>query len=254
MDVNGSVALITGGASGLGRATARHLFEAGASVCILDLDEEPGLELVAALGDGALFVPCDVRDPLRVESAISQAFDRFGRIDVLVNTAGVGTASRVVGRDGALFDLELFKFTIDVNLVGAFDVMRQVAGRMVGNDPGPTGERGVIVNVASIAAFDGQIGQAAYSASKGGIVGMTLPLARELGRHGVRVMTVAPGVFQTPILGVVSDEAVQTLEAQAVFPRRLGDPTEFAMLVSSIVENPYLNGETIRLDAATRMP
>ena len=205
MDVERSAVLITGGASGLGRATAVRLARAGASICVVDVNEDSGLEVVEALGESAIFLQCDVRDPESVAMAVATASDTFGRIDVLVNTAGLGTASKVVGRDGALFDLDLFKLTIDVNLVGAFDVIRNVAARMVGNEPGPAGERGVIINVASIAAFDGQVGQAAYSASKGGIVGMMLPLTRELGRNGVRVMTVAPGVFHTPILGMLSD-------------------------------------------------
>lgn len=250
--MNGAVALITGGASGLGLATAGRLAVGGARVILVDLDEENGGEAAGSI-DGAVFIQCDVRDGGAVEKAVNGAYETAGQIDVLVNAAGVGTASRVVGRDGALFDLEVFKFTIGVNLVGAFDVLRHVAGKMMGNAPGPTGERGVIINVASVAAFDGQIGQAAYSASKGGIVALTLPVARELGAHGIRVMTIAPGVFDTKILGMLPDEAVDALAAQAVFPKRLGDPDEFARLVESIVENPYLNGDTIRLDAATRM-
>jgi NAD(P)-dependent dehydrogenase (short-subunit alcohol dehydrogenase family) len=244
--------MVTGGASGLGLATATRLTSAGAKVVLVDLDEDRGVGSAGSL-EGASFILCDVRDAGSVEHAVEEAYDVAGRIDVLVNAAGVGTAARVVGRDGALFDLDLFKLTIEVNLVGTFDVLRHVAARMTQNEPGPTGERGVIVNVASIAAFDGQVGQAAYSASKGGIVGLTLPIARELGTHGIRVMTIAPGVFDTKILGMLPDEAVEALAAQAVFPRRLGDPDEFAMLVQSIVENPYLNGDTIRLDAATRM-
>lgn len=246
------MALVTGGASGLGLATAARLASAGARALLVDLDEDSGVRAANAIHDAG-FIQCDVRDAGAVEHAVEEAYEVAGRIDVLVNAAGVGTAARVVGRDGVLFDLELFAFTIGVNLVGAFDVLRHVAGKMTQNEPGPTGERGVIVNVASVAAFDGQIGQAAYSASKGGIVGLTLPVARELGAHGIRVMTIAPGVFDTNILGMLPDEAVESLAAQAVFPKRLGDPDEFALLVQSIVENPYLNGETIRLDAATRM-
>jgi NAD(P)-dependent dehydrogenase (short-subunit alcohol dehydrogenase family) len=252
LQVNGAVALITGGASGLGLATAKRLADAGARVLLVDLDEESGEEAARSI-EGAGFIQCDVRDAGAVEEAVKGAYETAGRIDVLVNAAGVGTASRVVGRGGALFDLEVFKFTIGVNLVGAFDVLRHVAAAMTANAPGPTGERGVIINVASVAAFDGQIGQAAYSASKGGIVAMTLPVARELGAHGIRVMTIAPGVFDTKILGMLPDEAIAALAAEAIFPKRLGDPDEFAQLVVSIVENPYLNGETIRLDAATRM-
>ncbi|MCH8982895.1 MAG: SDR family NAD(P)-dependent oxidoreductase [Acidobacteria bacterium] len=254
MEVNNSVAVVTGGASGLGFATAQRLAANGASVVLVDLNDEAGVEAASKIGTNSRFIQCDVRNPGAVESAITGAYETFGRIDVLVNAAGVGTAGRVVGRDGSLFDLDLFKFTIDVNLIGMFDVLRHVAGRMAGNEPNSAGERGVIVNVASIAAFEGQVGQAAYSASKGGVVGMTLPIARELADLGIRVMAVAPGVFATNILSMLPDKAITELENRSVFPKRLGDPEEFAQLVQSIVENPYLNGETIRIDAATRLP
>jgi 3-hydroxyacyl-CoA dehydrogenase/3-hydroxy-2-methylbutyryl-CoA dehydrogenase len=180
--------------------------------------------------------------------------EEFGRIDILVNAAGVAPAQRLVGRDGALFDLDLFKFVIDVNLVGMFDVTRNVAGAMFRNEPSEGGERGVIVNVASIAAFEGQVGQAAYSASKGGIVSMTLPLARDLGSLGIRVVTIAPGIMDTPLLASAPQELKDSLAKLHVFPQRLGTPADFAHLVQAIVENPLLNGEVIRLDAAARMP
>ncbi|MGH8913518.1 MAG: SDR family NAD(P)-dependent oxidoreductase, partial [Acidimicrobiia bacterium] len=186
--------------------------------------------------------------------SVQRAVEDLGRIDILVNAAGVAPAQRLVGRDGGLFDLDLFKFVIDVNLVGMFDVIRNVAGAMARNQPGEGGERGVIVNVASIAAFEGQVGQAAYSASKGGIVGMTLPLARDLGSLGIRVMAVAPGIMDTPLLASAPQHLKDSLAKLHVFPQRLGTPDDFAHLVQAIVENPMLNGEVIRLDAAARMP
>lgn len=254
MEIAGSVIVITGGASGLGFATAKRMLAGGASVNLLDVDEDGGILAAEELGEESLFVRCDVRDPSSVVAALSEIMKRHGRVDVLVNAAGVATAQRVVKRDGSLFDLDRFRFTIDVNLIGMFDVIRNVAGAMAANEPRAEGERGVIVNVASIAAFDGQIGQAAYSASKGGIVGMTLPLARDLSSLGIRVVTVAPGLFNTPLISGLPEETIAQIESQAVFPSRLGDPSEFAHLVQAVVENPYINGETIRLDAATRLP
>ncbi len=254
LDINGSACLISGGASGLGLATARRLGGQGASVVIMDLNESAGVAAAASVGETCSFVQCDVRDPDTVQQAVKAAHAAMGRIDVLLNAAGVGTAGRVVNRDRSLLDLDVFKFTLGVNLIGAFDVLRNVAGLMASNEPDEGGERGVIINVASIAAFEGQVGQAAYSASKGGVVGMTLPIARDLASWGIRVLTIAPGVFATSMLSMLPDEAITELEAQSVFPRRLGDPGEFAQLVQSIVENPYLNGETIRLDAGTRLP
>jgi 3-hydroxyacyl-CoA dehydrogenase/3-hydroxy-2-methylbutyryl-CoA dehydrogenase len=254
VQIEGSVALVTGGASGLGLGAASRLVEGGGSVVLVDLDEAKGSPAAAQLGDRALFIACDVRDPAAVADAVANAAAEWGKIDVLVNAAGVAPAQRLISRDGDLFDLDLFEFVIRVNLVGMFDVTRHVAAVMARNEPGPDGERGVIVNVASIAAFEGQVGQVAYSASKGGIVGMTLPLARDLAGVGVRVVTVAPGIMDTPLLAGAPQELKESLASLHVFPRRLGSPEDFAHLVQAIVENPLLNGEVIRLDAGARMP
>jgi 3-hydroxyacyl-CoA dehydrogenase/3-hydroxy-2-methylbutyryl-CoA dehydrogenase len=254
LQVGGSVALITGGVSGLGFGAATRVVHGGGSVMLLDVNETRGAQATEELGPDARFAVCDVTDPDNVAAAVGSALEEFGRIDILVNAAGVAPAQRLVARDGALFDLDLFKFVIDVNLIGMFDVTRQVAGAMARNEPGDDGERGVIVNVASIAAFDGQIGQAAYAASKGGVVAMTLPMARDLGSLGIRVVTVAPGIMDTPLLDSAPQELKESLARLHVFPQRLGTPADFAHLVEAIVENPMLNGEVIRLDAAARMP
>lgn len=254
MQIDGSVALITGGASGLGLGASNRLVESGARVVLADINAEKGASEAGSLGDRARFVECDVSDPDDVARAVGAAVDAFGKIDVLVNAAGIAPAQRVVSRDGSLHDLEVFRQTIGINLIGMFDVIRNTAGVMASNDPNPEGERGVIVNVASIAAFDGQIGQAAYSASKGGIVGMTLPLARDLASVGIRVMTVAPGIMDTPLLAGAPQELKDALAGLAAFPKRLGTPEDFARLVVAVLENPMLNGEVIRLDAAARMP
>lgn len=254
MNIEGSVAVITGGVSGLGLGAASELIRAGGSVAMLDVNEAQGRAAADELGERSLFIPCDVRDPGAVEAAVGGAVERWGRIDVLVNAAGVAPAQRVVSRDGELFDLDLFRFVLEVNLIGTFDVTRNVAAVMARNAPGPDGERGVVVNVASIAAFEGQVGQAAYSASKAGIAGMTLPLARDLAGIGVRVMAVAPGIMDTPLLASAPPELKESLARLHVFPQRLGTPQDFAHLVRAIVENPMLNGEVIRLDAAARMP
>jgi 3-hydroxyacyl-CoA dehydrogenase/3-hydroxy-2-methylbutyryl-CoA dehydrogenase len=254
VQVEGSVALITGGASGLGHGAASRFVEQGGNVALLDIDEQKGASAIGPLGTQAKFFACDVRDPDAVASAVAAAANEWGKIDILVNAAGVAPAQRVISKDGVLFDLGLFEFVIRVNLIGMFDVTRNVAAVMSQNEPGPDGERGVIVNVASIAAFEGQVGQAAYSASKGGIVGMTLPLARDLAGIGVRCVTVAPGIMDTPLLADAPDELKESLAGLHVFPRRLGSPSDFAHLVQAIVENPLLNGEVIRLDAGARMP
>jgi len=254
LDVDGSVAVITGGVSGLGFGAARRMVGHGASVVMLDINEERGKEATRELGDKSRFIPCDVSSPEEVSAAISGARDAFGSIDVLVNAAGVAPAQRVVSRDGVMFDLDLFKFTIGVNLIGMFDVIRNVAAIMGENEPRETEERGVIVNVASIAAFEGQVGQAAYSASKGGIVGMTLPIARDLAGAGIRVVTIAPGIMDTPLLAGAPQELRDSLAKLHVFPQRLGTAEDFAHLVQAVVENPMINGEVIRLDAAARMP
>ena len=254
MKIEGSVALVTGGVSGLGFGAASRFVRGGGSVVMLDINDAHGAAAVDALGESARFIRCDVRDRDAVADSVVRAAEEWGRIDILVNAAGVAPAQRLISRDGELFDLDLFKFVIEVNLIGMFDVTRNVAAVMSTNEPGPDGERGVIVNVASIAAFEGQIGQAAYSASKGGIVGMTLPLARDLAGIGVRAVTIAPGIMDTPLLADAPDELKESLAALHVFPRRLGTPEDFAHLVQSIVENPLLNGEVIRLDAGARMP
>ncbi len=254
MNISGSTAIVTGGASGLGLGAAERLVGLGARVAILDLNEQAGVSAAAKLGGAAAFVPCDVTRADDVADAVDGAVGHLGSITILVNAAGVAPAQRVVARDGSLFDLELFKFVIGVNLIGSFDVIRNVAGVMSRNEPNDEGERGVIVNVASIAAFEGQVGQAAYSASKGGVVAMTLPLARDLASVGVRVMTVAPGIMDTPLLAGAPQELKDSLARLHVFPRRLGRPDDFAHLVEAIIVNPMLNGEVIRLDAAARMP
>ena len=254
MQVEGSVAVVTGGVSGLGFGVASRLVENGASVVMFDINEEKGKQATAELGGSSRFIVCDVSDPDAVTAGVIGATEAFGRIDVLVNAAGVAPAQRVLSRDGDMFDLDLFRFTIGINLIGMFDMIRNVAAVMAKNEAAETGERGVIVNVASIAAFEGQVGQAAYSASKGGVVGMTLPIARDLGSIGVRVNTIAPGIMDTPLLAGAPQELKDSLAALHVFPKRLGTPEDFAHLVQAIVENPMINGEVIRLDAAARMP
>lgn len=254
MQVEGSVALITGGVSGLGLGAARRFVAMGGRVVMMDINESLGKTATDELGDSARFIVCDVSDEAAVSAGVEGAVDAFGAVHILVNAAGVAPAQRVLARDGTMFDLDLFKFTIGVNLIGMFDVIRNTARVMSRNEPQESGERGVIVNVASIAAFDGQVGQAAYSASKGGVVGMTLPLARDLGSIGVRVNTVAPGIMDTPLLAGAPQELRDSLAKLHVFPQRLGTPEDFAHLVTAVVENEMLNGEVIRLDAAARMP
>jgi NAD(P)-dependent dehydrogenase (short-subunit alcohol dehydrogenase family) len=253
VDISGSVALVTGGASGLGAATARRLAAAGATLVILDLPGSPGADLAATLPHGARFVPADVTDAAAVEAAVATAAG-LGDLRVLVCCAGVGTPAKVVGRDGSPMKLEHFTRILDINLVGTFNAIRLAAARMVALAPNDDGERGVIVTTASIAAFDGQIGQVAYSASKGGIVGMTLPLARDLSRDGVRVVCIAPGTFDTPLLAGAPQNVRDALGAAVPFPSRLGRPDEYGALVECIVGNAMLNGEVIRLDGAMRMP
>ncbi len=253
MNVKDTVALITGGGSGLGEATARELMAAGGKVAILDLPSSPGAKLADSLGPDALFVAADVVAAPQVEQAIAQAVARFGTIHIAVNCAGIGRAQRTLTKEGPA-SLEVFSKVIQINLVGTFNVIRLAAFQMAKNQPNADGERGVIVNTASVAAFDGQIGQAAYSASKGGVVGLTLPIARDLASVGIRVVTIAPGTFDTPMLGLLSEPVRQALAAQIPFPHRLGRPAEYGALARHIVENAMLNGETIRLDGALRMP
>ena len=253
MRIDGSVALVSGGASGLGGATVRALLSAGGRAVILDRADSAGERLAGELGANAAFAPGDVTREADVAAAVARAVERFGALHVAVSCAGVGAAMRTVTKDGPM-PLALFSRVIEINLIGTFNVIRLAAAAMARNQPNEEGERGVVVNTASAAAFDGQIGQAAYSASKGGVVALTLPVARDLAGLGIRCMTIAPGTFDTPMLATLPEPHRQALAAQIPFPPRLGRPAEFAALVQHIVENPMLNGETIRLDGALRMP
>jgi 3-hydroxyacyl-CoA dehydrogenase / 3-hydroxy-2-methylbutyryl-CoA dehydrogenase len=253
MRIEGSGALVAGGASGLGAATARRLHAGGASVVIADLNSKLGEALASELGDRAAFVEADVADERAVTSAVEAAAEASGGLRISVCCAGIGWAQRTTGKRGP-HDLDLFSNVVKVNLTGTFNVLRLAATAMNDNDPDEGGERGVCVNTSSDAAFEGQIGQVAYAASKGGIVGMTLPAARDLASRGIRVMTIAPGLFDTPLLGALPEEQRGELGRQAPFPPRLGTPQEYAQLVQQIVENPMLNGATLRLDGALRMP
>jgi NAD(P)-dependent dehydrogenase (short-subunit alcohol dehydrogenase family) len=252
MKIAGSTAVVTGGASGLGRATAERLAAGGARVVLVDLPTSKGADVAGVLGASALFAPADVTSADAVATALDQAVARFGGIHVLVNCAGIGTAEKTFGKRGPA-DLAGFSRVIQINLIGSFNCIRLAASHMAKNTPGTDGERGVVINTASVAAFDGQIGQAAYSASKGGIVGMTLPIARDLAELGIRVCSIAPGIFETPMLGTLPEPARQSLAKQVPFPQRLGQPSEYAALAQHIIENGMLNGETIRLDGAIRM-
>ncbi|TAK43510.1 MAG: 3-hydroxyacyl-CoA dehydrogenase [Betaproteobacteria bacterium] len=250
MQIKNSVFLVTGGASGLGAATARMAAQDGAKVVIADMQAEAGAKLAAEIG--GRFVKCDVSSEAEGQAAVALALTEFGGLHVLVNCAGIATAERTLGKE-APHSLASFNRIISVNLIGTFNMIRLAAQAMARAVPNASGERGVIVNTASVAAFDGQIGQAAYSASKGGIVGMTLPIARDLSRSGIRVCTIAPGIFETPMLAALPKEAQDSLGKQVPFPSRLGRPAEYAQLVKSIVEIEMLNAETIRLDGAIRM-
>jgi NAD(P)-dependent dehydrogenase (short-subunit alcohol dehydrogenase family) len=250
MLIKNSVFLVTGGASGLGEATARMAADGGAKVVIADLQVEPGEKLAKALG--GRFVKCDVTSEADGIAAVALAVKEFGGVHVLVNCAGIGTAERTIGKDGP-HKLAHFTRVITINLIGTFNMIRLAADAMAKAGPNATGERGVIVNTASVAAYDGQIGQAAYSASKGGIVGMTLPIARDLSRNGIRVCTIAPGIFETPMLLGMPKDVQDALGKMVPFPPRLGKPVEYAQLARAIIENEMLNGETIRLDGAIRM-
>lgn len=253
MDLNGAGALISGGASGLGAATARALVERGARVALADLDADRANALAEELGDAAIAVPCDVSDPGETEAAVDEAATLLGGLRLAVGCAGVGWAERTVHKRGP-HSFDPFQKVIQVNLIGMFNLLRLGAAAIEKSEPGPDGERGAVIMTASVAAFDGQIGQISYSASKGGIVGMTLPAARDLAGRGIRVNTIAPGLFDTPLLAALPDEARQALGAGVPFPQRLGKPSEYAALAVSIAENTMLNGETIRLDGALRMP
>jgi NAD(P)-dependent dehydrogenase (short-subunit alcohol dehydrogenase family) len=253
MDIAGKVFIVTGGASGLGEGTARMLVREHAKVVIADLQAERGQALAAELGgpDHAVFVRCDVSQEADGRAAVAQA-QTMGALFGLVNCAGIAPAVKTVGKDGA-HDLGVFAKTITVNLIGSFNMIRLAAEAMCANTPEPTGERGVLISTASVAAYDGQIGQAAYAASKGGVVGMTLPIARDLARNGIRNMTIAPGIFGTPMLFTMPQSVQDALAAGVPFPSRLGTPADYAKLVKHIVENEMLNGEVIRLDGAIRL-
>jgi NAD(P)-dependent dehydrogenase (short-subunit alcohol dehydrogenase family) len=252
MTIEDRVFVITGGGSGLGAAVARMAVAHGAKVVLVDVNAEAGAAISGELGHAARFIAADVTSDEDGQAAIAAAREAFGRIDVLTNCAGIAPGERVVGRE-RLHRLDSFARTISINLIGTFNMLRLAAGVMAGQEPRDGGERGVIVNTASVAAYDGQIGQAAYAASKGGIVSMTLPVARELARYGIRVVTIAPGIFRTPMMAAMPAHVQAALGASVPFPPRLGDPDEYAQLVRHIVENQMLNGEVIRLDGALRM-
>jgi NAD(P)-dependent dehydrogenase (short-subunit alcohol dehydrogenase family) len=252
MKLDGATALVAGGASGLGAATARALTERGARVAVVDLDGDKASDLAADLGEGAIAFKADVTSEDEVQAAVAGTVDAFGGLRLGVSCAGVGWAERVVGKDGPA-QLRPFETVVRVNLIGTFNVLRLCAAAIAAGEPDENGERGAVVMTASIAAFDGQIGQTAYSASKGGIVGLTLPAARDLARSGIRVCTIAPGIFDTPLLAALPESSRQALGESIPFPPRLGRPEEFAELACHIAENPMLNGETIRLDGALRM-
>ena len=254
MDIAGHTAIVTGGGSGLGEATVRAIVAAGGNAVILDLAKSKGAQIAEELGKQALYAETNITKEDQVTDALDTAVDQFGSIEIAVNCAGIGSAGRTIGKQNEPFSLDLFRLTSEINLIGTFNVIRLAAARMNENTPNSDGERGVIINTASVAAFDGQIGQCAYSASKGGVVGMTLPIARDLSRHGIRVMTIAPGLFETPMLMGLPEPAREALGASIPLPSRLGRPPEYASLACQILENPMLTGEVIRLDGAIRMP
>ena len=252
MQIQGKTFFISGGGSGLGAATAQVLASQGGKVILADINEQAGHATQKEIGSNALFVKTDVTEAKSVSQALIKASDSFGHIHGAINCAGIAIAVKTVGRDGP-HAIEDFERVIRINLLGTFNVIRLAAAQMVNNEPNDAEERGIIINTASVAAYDGQIGQAAYSASKGGIVGLTLPVARDLSRYGIRVMTIAPGIFDTPLLAGLPEKARLSLGEQVPFPSRLGQPREFGLLVQHIITNPMLNGEVIRLDGAIRM-
>lgn len=252
MKIEGCRAIVTGGASGLGEACVRSLAELGAYAAILDMASERGNMLAGSLGNNVIFCQTDVCSEESVQDAIDKAVEAFGGVDVAISCAGVADPGKVLSKKGIL-PLTFFNKVIQINLVGTFNVLRLASQKMLANTPSEDGERGVVINTASIAAFDGQVGQAAYSSSKAGIVGMTLPVAREFADHGIRVLAVAPGIFKTPMIASMPQEVQDSLGNMIPFPRRLGKPEEYAALVRHIIENPMLNGEVIRLDGAVRM-
>jgi NAD(P)-dependent dehydrogenase (short-subunit alcohol dehydrogenase family) len=253
MQIAGASALVTGGASGLGEATVRRLVAAGAKVVIVDMNAERGDKLAAELGAACAFARADVTSPEQVQAAIAAA-TALAPLRTVVACAGIGWAQRTVSKEGEPADLRAFAHVVQVNLVGSFNVLRLSSAAMAKNEPQRHGERGVVIQTASVAAFDGQSGQVAYAASKAGVVGMTLPAARDLSKAGIRVLTIAPGTFDSPMLALLPEEARQALAAGIPFPQKLGHPDEYAQLALHMIENPYLNGETVRLDGALRMP
>jgi len=252
MQVQGHTFIVTGGSSGLGAGTAERLLEQGANVVIADVNVEAGQAKADALGDKAIFVQTDVSSAESGQNCVDKAVETFGGLHGVVNCAGILIARKTVGRKGP-HDLESFARVINVNLVGTFNMIRLAAAAMAANEPNEEGERGVLINTASVAAYDGQIGQASYSASKGGVVGMTLPIARDLSREGIRCVTIAPGIFETPMVAGMPDEVQESLISQIPFPKRLGKPSDYAFLAQHIIENVKLNGEVIRLDGGVRM-
>lgn len=252
MRIRDCVAVVTGGASGLGEATVRMFVRGGGQAAILDLDEERGRRAASELGDKAIFCKTDVVDEKSVQAAIDKTLESFGAIHIAVNCAGIAPPAKVLGKSGPM-PLKLFDQVVQINLIGTMNVIRLSSEKMIENSPNADGEKGIVVNTASAAAFDGQIGQAAYSASKAGVVGMTLPIAREFAEYGIRVVTIAPGLFETPMLAGLPEKAKESLGKMTPFPKRLGKPSEFAGLVQHIIENSMLNGEVIRLDGALRM-
>lgn len=253
MKIANNTFLVTGGASGLGEATCRYLVENGANVIIADLNQDMGEKLAGELGENAIFAKCNITSPDDVQNAIDAGVQKFGSLSGSINCAGIIVVQKLLDKEGNPADLAQFSKGIEVNLIGTFNVARLVAASLAKNSLSNDNEKGVIINTASIAAFDGQIGQASYSASKAGVVGMMLPLARELSRHQIRIMTIAPGVFETAMVASLPEAARTSLEQSVPFPKRLGSPQEFAKLVGHIIENGYLNGEVIRLDGAIRM-
>ena len=252
MEIKDSVAVVTGGASGLGEACIRNFLSKGGKVSILDFAEERGQKVASELGDAALFCLTDITKEKDVQAALDKTVEAFGAIHVAVNCAGVGIPAKVLGKEGPM-SMAHFNKVVQINLIGTMNVVRLAAEKMVKNQGNDDGEKGVVINVASVAAFDGQIGQAAYSASKAGVAGMTLPIAREFAEYGIRVMTIAPGIFRTPMLEALPENVQEALGKMVPFPKRLGEPSEFAALVQHIVENSMLNGEVIRFDGALRM-
>lgn len=253
MEVKSSVALVTGGASGLGEGVVRMIAAGGGRAAILDLASARGIAIIEELGDAVAFFEVDVTDPMAVERAVEGAAERFARVDLLVNCAGVSPAGRTLDRHGEIFPLEVFRRTLEINVVGLYDVVRHAVRHMARNEPGEDGERGLVVNTGSIAGFEGQSGQTAYAASKGAIMALTLPLARDLAIWGIRVMAIAPGIMDTRMLAEFSEAQREAMAALQLFPKRLGRPEDFAQLVRSLMENRLLNGEVVRLDAGARI-